>query len=52
MTYWTYIEGASPEVAANAFICHRHRCNFLDTESAFEYKLQNLALLINLDGGP
>jgi hypothetical protein len=52
MTYRTYIGGVPPEVAANTFICHSHRCNFLDTETAFEYKLQYLALLINLDGSP
>ena len=29
MTYRTYIEGASPEVAANALICLIHQANFL-----------------------
>ena len=29
MTYRTYIEGASPEIAANAMLCLIHQTNFL-----------------------
>ena len=29
MTYKTYVEGASPEIAANALICLIHQSNYL-----------------------